>query len=230
MDFAQFVKCVTSRDRGARQRKRLRSIYDAAADSVGMPVGHAAQFEASMLVEKLKNVRKRIDQTMGQIKQVSANTDLYPRLLTIPGFGPYVSALVIAKIGNPFRFKNRKQLIRLAGLDLSAKRSGKKSDQVVPVISKKGDAELRYALYQAAFVASYCNDDFRRLFNRMLKGRERERGIKTKMRVKLAVKMLVIAWTLMKKNEVFTPIYLKTANTVSSETEPGNPGEEPGKG
>jgi len=39
-------------------------------------------------------------------------------------------------------------------------------------------------------------------------GRERERGIKTKMRVKLAVKMLVIAWTLMKKREVFDPVYL----------------------
>ncbi len=40
--------------------------------------------------------------------------------------------------------------------------------------------------------------------------REKERGIKTKMRVKLAVKMLVIAWTLMKRKEVFDPAYLNT--------------------
>ena len=39
-------------------------------------------------------------------------------------------------------------------------------------------------------------------------GRERERGIKTKMRVKLAAKMLKIAWTLMRKEEVFDPEYL----------------------
>jgi hypothetical protein len=38
-----------------------------------------------------------------------------------------------------------------------------------------------------------------------INGRERERGIKTKMRVKLAAKMLIIAWTLMKKKEVFNP-------------------------
>jgi len=38
---------------------------------------------------------------------------------------------------------------------------------------------------------------------------EREKGIKTKMRVKLAAKMLVIAWTLMKKREPFDPTYLK---------------------
>jgi transposase len=45
-------------------------------------------------------------------------------------------------------------------------------------------------------------------FARMLRGRERERGIKTKMRVKLAAKLLVIAWTLMKKGEPFNPEYL----------------------
>jgi transposase len=46
-------------------------------------------------------------------------------------------------------------------------------------------------------------------FARMLQGRERERGIRTKMRVKLAAKMLVIAWTLMKRGEPFNPEYLK---------------------
>jgi hypothetical protein len=45
----------------------------------------------------------------------------------------------------------------------------------------------------------------------MLRGRKRERGIKTKMKVKLAAKMLKIAWTLMKKNQGFDPDYLITA-------------------
>jgi hypothetical protein len=42
-------------------------------------------------------------------------------------------------------------------------------------------------------------------FTTKLKGREREKGIGTKMRVKLAAKMLVIAWTIMKKKEKFDP-------------------------
>ena len=46
-------------------------------------------------------------------------------------------------------------------------------------------------------------------YTNTLRGREREKGIKTKMRVKLAAKMLVIAWTLMKKKEPFDPGYLK---------------------
>ena len=42
----------------------------------------------------------------------------------------------------------------MAGLDLSAERSGKTSAGAVPIISKPGKADLRYALYQAAFIAS----------------------------------------------------------------------------
>jgi hypothetical protein len=41
-------------------------------------------------------------------------------LKSIPGFGPYVSAVALASIGNPHRFENRAQLIRQAGFDLSA--------------------------------------------------------------------------------------------------------------
>ena len=128
--------------------------------------------------------------------------------MSIPGFGPDVSSKVLAAIGNPFRFDNENQVLKLAGLDLNAKRSGKKSETVTPVISKRGKAELRYALYQAAFIASTENQYFVTYYTNKLRGREKEKGIKTKMRVKLAAKLLVIAWTLMKKKEPFSPDYL----------------------
>jgi transposase len=98
--------------------------------------------------------------------------------------------------------------LKLAGYDLCADRSGKTSSQAVPVISKNGNSELRYALYQAAHVAASANDTFRAYFTKMLQGRAREKGVKTKMKVKLAAKMLVIAWTLMKRKEVFDPAHL----------------------
>ena len=62
-----------------------------------------------------------------------------------------------------------------------------------------------YGLDQAAVIASAKNRRFMAYFTRKLTGREREKGITTKMRIKLAAKMLVIAWTLMKKREVFDP-------------------------
>jgi transposase len=135
----------------------------------------------------------------------------YPYLLTIPGFGPDISSKVLGAIGDPLRFSKAAQVLKTAGLDLSANRSGKRSDGVVPVISKNGKADLRYALYQAALVASTRNWDFMRWFTHKLQGRQMEKGIRTKMRVKLAAKMLVIAWTLMKKREPFNPAHLLIA-------------------
>ena len=208
MGFSEFFNAVTKRHRGLAQKIRLRKIYHLSMESVGCPIGPAGMLESDILVEKLQQVRLHIKKTDELIKDFCGEFDEYSCLLTIPGFGPYISATVLASIGNPFRFENRKQLIKMVGYDLCANRSGKTSDKSVPVISKKGNGELRYALYQAAKVASSKVDLFRTYFTGLIRGRERERGIKTKMCVKLATKMLIIAWTLMKKKEPFDPAYL----------------------
>jgi len=93
----------------------------------------------------------------------------------------------------------------MAGLDLSADRSGKASERAQPVISKKGKADLRYALYQAAFIASTRNAAFMAYLTPRFKARSQEPGIQAKRRVKLATKLLIIAWTLMKRKEPFDP-------------------------
>ena len=205
MSFTDFLNLVTTRDRGQRQVQRLRAIHEVATSSVGCPVNEATVFEAQTLVERYHDVHRRIEQSEAQIETVCRRFPTYRRIRTIPGFGPYVCSQVLAKIGDPHRFKARKQVIRLAGFDLNAKRSGKRSQTAVPVISKRGNADLRYALYQAALIASYHHAGFRALFTRYLKGREKERGIRTKMRVKLAAKMLVIAWTMMRTETDFDP-------------------------
>ena len=159
------------------------------------------------MVKLLKEVRQMISNTEDKIKQVCLKFKEYPYILSIPGFGPSLSAIVLGAIGNPWRFSNGPQVLKTVGLDLSASRSGK-SINGSPSISKKGKAELRYALYQAALVASSRDKYFVVYFTNQLRGREKEKGIKTKKRVKLAAKMLMIAWSLMKKNESFDPRYL----------------------
>lgn len=209
MEEEQFAELVAPGNRlRLDQRQGLKLIWRKAKESIGCAVSSGVDFEAKMMVEGLKRVREAIRMTADKIKEVCLHFPEYSYLLTIPGYGPDVSSKVLAAIGNPFRFGNEKQVLRLAGWDLNAKRSGKKSETVTPVISKRGKAELRYALYQAAFIASSKNQYFVMYYTNKLRGREREKGIKTKMRVKLAAKLLVIAWTLMKKEEPFNPDYL----------------------
>jgi transposase len=164
--------------------------------------------EAKVMVEGLRQIRAMIKETEDQIKELCEQFPEYHYILTIPGFGPDVSDKVLGAIGDPDRFENGKQVLKLAGLDLSADRSGKNSDKAIPEISKRGKADLRYALYQAALIASTKNQDFMCYYTRKLEGRQKEKGIHTKMWVKLSAKMLLIAWTLMKKKEAFDPAYL----------------------
>jgi transposase len=208
MEYDEFVDLVMPRVRTIGQEKRLKEIWDLALESIGCKAGKALQFEAKLMVEYLQQIKASIRAVEEDIKDICLGFPEYVYLLTIPGFGPDVSSKVLGAIGNPFRFDNGKQVLRLAGYDLNASRSGDSSSSAVPVISKRGNAYLRYALYQAAFIASTSNRYFITYYTNKLRGREKEKGIKTKMKVKLAAKMLIIAWTLMKKKEPFDPEYL----------------------
>ncbi len=176
--------------------------------SIGCEGVPGVEHEARVMVEGLRQIREMIKETEDKIEELCKQFPEYHYILTIPGFGPDVSAKVLGAIGDPERFQNGKQVLKLGGLDLSADRSGKDSDKAIPEISKRGKADLRYALYQAALIASTRNRDFMLYYTRKLRGGEREKGIHMKMRVKLSAKMLLIAWTLMKKKEVFDPAYL----------------------
>lgn len=208
MKFEDFCCLVTTRNSGAGQQQRLFKIWDSAAFSIGCFSDIAMDLEAKVLVDTVKLIKSQIVEVDKSIEAICLEFEEYQYLLSIPGFGPYVSAVVLAAIGNAQRFENASQLLRLAGFDLSANRSGKRSVSAVPVISKKGKADLRYAVYQAALIASGVTKQFAGYYHCLLEGRQREKGIRTKMRVKMAAKLLVIAWTLMKKKETFNPDYI----------------------
>jgi transposase len=204
----QFETIVSSGKQTLAKKKRLDDIKKLAIASIGCQMGEGANFDAKIMVEGLRYIRKAIKATEDKIEETCQQFREYSCLLTIPGLGPDVSSKVLGALGNPHRFFNQKQVLKTAGLDLSANRSGKTSKNAVPVISKQGKADLRYALYQAAWIATTRNKNFMAYFAEQLQGREKEKGIKTKRWVKLSAKLLIIAWTLMKKQEAFDIRYL----------------------
>jgi transposase len=208
MEFDEFCRSVAPGKTTLAQQKLLQAIWQIAPESIGCHVGDEVLFEAKVMVSKLHQVRETIKKLKAKIEDLCIGFPEYPCLLSIPGFGPDISSKVLGAIGNPFRFTSDKQVLKMAGFDLCASRSGRKSNSVTPVISKQGKADLRYALYQAAIVASIKDKSFITYYTNKLRGRQREKGIGTKMRVKVAAKLLVIAWTLMKKKELFDPKYL----------------------
>jgi len=209
IDVNPFIERVTSRRISMEKKRRLEAIWEKAGESIGCDAVPGVEHEAKVMVEGLRQIREMIKEIDGKIQELCESFPEYRSLLSIPGFGPDVSAKVLGAIGDPDRFQNGKQVLKQAGLDLSANRSGKDSAKAIPQISKRGKADLRYALYQAAFIASTKNQDFMRYYTSKLRGREKEKGIHTKMLIKLSAKMLLIAWTVMRKKETFNPTYLK---------------------
>jgi transposase len=213
MEYDEFCRTVSPGKVNLAQQKRLTQIWRAAKQSIGCSVGEAVSVEAQIMVAGLNRVRETIKTIEDKIENICLKFPEYSFLLTIPGFGPDVSSKVLAAIGDPERFTNGKQVLKMAGFDLCADRSGKRSNSATPVISKHGKADLRYALYQAALISSLNDKDFIVYHTNKIRGRERERGINTKMRVKLAAKLLIISWTLMKKKEPFDPKYLNQGDS-----------------
>ena len=195
---------VSSRNGGEKQRRRLREIYRKAAPRSAVVSIPQVAFEAKLLLEGLEQLHTMIQETDTRIAGGMQQVPGVPLSLKHPRLRTDISAKVLGAIGNPHRFDNHRQVLKTAGLDLPPTEAGRDrmSHRSSP---RKGKADLRYGLYQAALIASTRNHHFMTYFTNKLKGREREKGIGTKMRVKLAAKMLVIAWTLMKKKEMFDP-------------------------
>lgn len=209
MPFEEFCQHIVRRVKGKRQEAFLVDIWNTAHSSIGRPVDESVQYMAERMVVQLYQIRSDIADLDRQIFKIASSLPEYQYVISIPGFGPFITAKFLAAINDPKRFSNEAQVIKLAGFDLCASRSGKPAGKAVPVISKKGNAELRFALVQAAIVATTRNTLFIRYLNQKLQGREQEKGILKKMRTKVASKLLVIAWTLMKQHEYFNGEHLK---------------------
>ena len=82
-------------------------IHDAAACSIGVPVDTAAENEARILVERFKAVEEELAAVMEQIEAICLGMPSYRLLLTIPGFGPYITPLMLSALANPLRFHNQ---------------------------------------------------------------------------------------------------------------------------
>ena len=206
MEFDSFWNQIAAPRWGKAQEPRVQAVWEAAKTSIGCVSDDAVRWEAPRLVEQLDNLREDLREIERRMAATSQQLAGYHSVISIPGVGPVLSAMILAAIGDPHRFQHARQVLRLAGLDLCASRSGKSSDRAVPKISKQGKGFLRYALVQASIVASRSHPTTRAYFTRLLKGREQERGIRLKMHVKMASKLLVVAWTLMKRGKTFDPV------------------------
>lgn len=148
--------------------------------------------------EQIKSVDKEIKSL------VKSDDKLYSKIEkieTVKGLGFITIIKVLTETNGFLLFKNIRQLVSYAGLDVIEKESGKYIGKTK--ISKKGNARIRSALYMPAMSAIQSNKTLIVFYNRVNEGRTiKKQGLVAVMR-----KLLILIYTLWKKDEEYIENY-----------------------
>ena len=150
------------------------------------------------LIEKqIAEVEKEIIDALNQDPEIKEKVN---RVCTIPGVGLSTAVTVIAETNGFNLIRNARQLVSYAGLDVVQKQSGT-SVRGKAHISKKGNPHLRHCLHLPSFTAVKYNLPMQQLHHRIVERQD----IKMKGYIAVQRKMLMLIYTLWKKNEAYKP-------------------------
>lgn len=120
---------------------------------------------------------------------------------TIKGVGVLTIATILGETNGFALFKSIPQLVSYAGYDIAENQSGNRVGKTR--ISKKGNSRIRRVLHMPAFnVIRYEVGTFKPFFERILS----KHNQKMKAYVAVQRKLLILVYTLWKKNEGYLPI------------------------
>ena len=175
--------------------------------------------EAIKILEHLVAVlNKELDKTKRLIEQhIHGNPEVKQRIeniCLIKGLALLSVATVVAETNGFELFENIPQLISFAGYDVVEDQSGKRVGKTK--ISKKGNSHIRRILHMPALnMITYDVGAMPSLFERTFD----RHGIKMKSYVAIQKKLLILIYTLWKKNEKFDPDYHKKQSAGVKEPE-----------
>lgn len=150
------------------------------------------------LIEKqVKEVEKQIAQT---VKNDPILKERIEKVCKVKGLGLITVAGIAAETNGFTLFTSRAQITSYAGYDVVQRESGT-SLKGKTRISKKGNRFIRRALHFPALVVVKHEAQFTQLFDRVLK----RTGLKMKAYVAVQRKLLLLIYTLFKKNEAYDP-------------------------
>lgn len=142
--------------------KRAKTLVSAAEHSVGSKEGAAsARVEIRMLFEDHESRSARMQEVMEMIEELVMQIPMAEKLMEIKGIGLKTVSGFLAEVGDLSRFKNPKEIQKLAGLAIVENSSGKHKGETS--ISHRGRKRLRYLLFEAAMSLVGKNPEFREL-------------------------------------------------------------------
>lgn len=121
-------------------------IRDAAKRSVGSSMS-AKSLELQHTIRLIRELDIEIDEIEAAIRRIM--DEIASPILSIPGMGYRMGAMILAEIGDFSRFDSPDKILAYAGLSPSTYQSGK-LENAYPHMEKRGSRYLRFALFNAA--------------------------------------------------------------------------------
>jgi len=177
-------------DAAALQRYLLAGVERFSADDVTMLWQHQRR-----LIE-IEQDRAQSERRISEMMRAPEFARIREIIESVPGVGLVTAATVIAEIGDFSRFPDSKAIGRYAGLAPTVYASGNSSR--LGHISKTGAPDLRWVLQQAAWTAIRCDAGFKKTWLRIAKTAGKKAAA-----VAIARKILVLMWTLQRKDEPY---------------------------
>ena len=145
-----------SNSKGRYNYDKALQLKSLAKESIGLD-NPAIELQIQCLIKQLRLYQQQIKDI--DLSIMTLMELLNSPILTIPGVGYTLGAMIISEIGNIKRFSNPSKLLAFAGLDPIVKQSGNFQADYMK-ISKRGSSYLRYAIYRVAFLIIYNNETF----------------------------------------------------------------------
>jgi transposase len=174
------------------------------ADKNGMYQNKLIVKQHNKLIDTISNQIEAIEKTIED--HIATNEEVNHKvknICKIKGVGVLTVAIVLAETNGFTLFENSSQLVSYAGFDVVENQSGNHIGRTR--ISKKGNARLRRAMHMPSFnLVRYNQQPFLALFERTLQRHQ----IKMKSYVAVQKKLLILIYSLWKKNQPYDPEYL----------------------
>lgn len=188
---------VSKSSRGKYGREKAVQLRDLAANSIGSS-NRSLSFELQQTIRLIQSVQREIDELDKQIKLVV--DELNTPLMTIPGIGYTIAAIILAEIGDINKFSSPAKLLAFAGMEPSTYQSGKYTASHTPMV-KHGSTYLRWAIMQAARLVSMRDPTFAAYMSK--KRSEGKHFVIAQSHV--GKKLIRVIYCLLKHNIAFVP-------------------------
>lgn len=185
---------------GAKGMTKASEILKVARHSIGSTIAlEEAKWELEQLLKDYDRVQEAHQEAEDKIRILLPEIPTADVLQTI-GLTPNLCASILAFGGDLSQLDHGNQLLRMAGLNLAERSSGKYKGKIK--LSKRGSSRLRKQLFLAVLHLVKNNPTFREChqYNVQTKGMKKMQSI-----MKLMGKLTRILVAMARKNEIFQP-------------------------